>query len=54
MSALHDSMVQKMESCEEGDMARHVDMSAVLADIERSNLAETVDKEKNDEPVKEI
>ena len=51
MSALHDTMVQKMESCEEGDLARHVDMSAILADIERSNQPEAGEKEKKDEPV---
>ena len=45
MSALHDTMVSKMESCEEADHARHVDMSAVLADIERSQQAQELGKQ---------
>ena len=36
MSALHSSMVQRLESCEDSEVGRHVDMTAVLADIEKS------------------
>ena len=45
MSALHDTMVSKMESCEKAKHARHVDMSAVLADIERSQQAQELGKQ---------
>ena len=41
MTALHDTMIQKLKSCDESELAgRHVDMSAVLADIERSQTQE--------------
>ena len=41
MTALHDTMIRKLKSCDESEMAgRHVDMSAVLADIERSQAQE--------------
>ena len=37
MTALHDTMIRKLKSCDESELTgRHVDMSAVLADIERS------------------
>ena len=37
MTALHDTMIRKLKSCDESELAgRHVDMSAVLADLERS------------------
>ena len=37
MTALHHTMVRKLKSCDDSELAgRHVDMSAVLADIERS------------------
>ena len=37
MTALHSTMIRKLKSCDDSELAgRHVDMSAVLADIERS------------------
>ena len=44
MSKLHDSMIQKLESCPEPEISsRHQDMTAVLADLE--NKEESVEKE---------
>ena len=37
MTVLHDTMIRKLKSCEDSEVAgRHVNMSAVLADIESS------------------
>ena len=37
MTKLHDTMIQKLESCPEPDLSsRHQDMSAVLADLENN------------------
>ena len=51
MSKLHDTMIQKLESCPEPEISsRHQDMTEVLADLENREEKEKLevkDKEEN-------
>ena len=54
MTKLHDTMIQKLESCPEPDLSsRHQDMSAVLADLENNGGEKEKEKPTEKEEIKQ-